>query len=98
MKDEISSSHKASDIFGLIFMPVLGIKDSKCPKIVQRQQQHQQQARNSKGEIQGSQISVMRRRSDTTGRFSFVLHLSIVPANLVGINKQPHFFAKFGTR
>ena len=40
----------------------IGIKDSKCPKIVQRQQQDQQQARNSKDEIQGSQISLMRRR------------------------------------
>ena len=81
-------------------MPVLriGIKDSKCLKIVQRQQQHQQQAQNSKGEIQGSKISVMRRRSDTVGRFSFVLHLSIVSTNLVGINKQPHFFTKYGTR
>ena len=41
----------------------IGIKDSKCPEIVQRQQQHQQQAQNSKGEIQGSQISLMRKRS-----------------------------------
>ena len=34
---------------------------------MQRQQQHQQQARNSKGETQGSQISLMRTRSGSTG-------------------------------
>ena len=46
----------------------MDIKDSKCPTTVQRQQQHQQQARNSeRGETQGSQVILMRRRSGSTG-------------------------------
>ena len=63
----------------------IGIKDSKCPKTVQRQQQHQQQARNSKGEIQSSQINLMRRFS---GQGDFFCTLPIVPTNLVVINEH----------